>query len=105
MLQYGKKASAIIFRNNLDHGMYFPVVRFLTDEEEWITQQLNVGFKPPKREGTKLEVIYDPNDPTQVEIDSSFYLQTLPVVFMIGGIIMMILGFLQLFDLFILFES
>jgi len=83
LLTNGKKATAIIFKNNYSRsgtsgGMYYPVVRFLTDRQEWITQELNTGYLPAKPEGTKLEVLYDPDDPTNVVINSpgqlEFYL-------------------------------
>jgi hypothetical protein len=83
LVDYGKKATATIFKNNYDGsgsngGVYYPVVRFLTDRQQWITQQLNIGFSPAKKEGTKLEVVYDPEDPTNVQINSFFLLQILP---------------------------
>lgn len=72
----GKIADAVIFKNNfhssrLSGGTYHPVVRFLTDKQEWITQELSIGYSPAKEEGTKLQVIYDPEDPTNVEINST----------------------------------
>jgi hypothetical protein len=62
-------------------GYYYPVVRFLTDKKEWITQQLNIGQTPPMKEGTKVEVIYDPDEPTTVQINSRFLLEILPRLF------------------------
>src|SRR5882757_5441527 len=72
LLTTGKKAEAIIFKNHYKRGSdiefdaYYPVVRFLTDKQEWITQELSIGYSPAKKEGTKLKVIYDPDDPTNV---------------------------------------
>lgn len=102
LLVNGKKADAIIFKNNFDHtdsngGMYYPVVRFLTDKQEWITQQLSIGYFPAKPEGTKLKVLYDPGDPTSVEINSSFQLEILPRLFValgIGGFVFSMLEYL-----------
>src|SRR5690554_3506193 len=85
LLLNGKKATAIIFKNKLSgtgSGMYYPVVRFLTDKQEWITQELNIGYSPPLPEGKQLEVVYDPDDPTTVEINSSFQLEILPKIFL-----------------------
>lgn len=46
-------------------GMYYPVIRFLTKENEWITRQYNIGRYPSAyREGDKVVVFYDPDDPT-----------------------------------------
>lgn len=53
----GKKTTAVIFTNNYKsshptrRGNYYPVVRFVTEDEQWITQELNTGQNPPMREG------------------------------------------------------
>lgn len=98
LLANGKKAKAIIFKNNYyssqDGGSYYPVVRFLTDKQEWITQELKIGFSPPKKEGTKVEVRYDPDNPSTVEINSIFQLEILPMLFVAVGIF----GLLELLD-------
>jgi len=82
LLNNGKKAEAIIFSNNfktgVNGGVYYPVVRFLTDKQEWITQELNFGTNPKMREGRKLEVVYDPENPTDVQMNSTFMLEILP---------------------------
>ena len=104
LLTNGKKANAIIFKNNYSGsgssgGAYYPVVRFLTDKQEWITQELNIGYSPAKPEGTKLEVLYDPDDPTNVEINSSAQLEFLPRLFVVLGIAGLIFGVLEAFDI------
>lgn len=102
LLASGKKAKAIIFKNNYSRsngghsGVYYPVVRFLTDQQEWITQELSIGYYPAKKEGTELEVIYDPEDPTQVEINSAFQLEVLPRILVIIGFCGLLFGILEL---------
>ena len=104
LLKNGKKADAIIFENNFnstssDGGMYYPVVRFVTEKKEWITQELRIGYFPAKPEGTKLEVIYDKDNPTNVEINSRTQLEILPRIFVsigITGIIFLILEYLNI---------
>lgn len=104
LLTTGKKATAIIFKKNFhsgggaDSGVYYPVVRFLTDKQEWITQELDIGYSPAKKEGTKLEIIYDPDAPTNVEINSPFQLEVLPRIMVATGICGLIFGVLELFD-------
>ena len=99
----GRKAKAVIFKNNFDSSssgaVYFPVVRFLTDKQEWITQQLSIGYSPAKPEGTKLEVVYDPEEPTNVEINSAFHLEMLPRLFVIIGVVGLIWGTLEYADI------
>ena len=104
LLTSGKKAKAEIFKNNYSSsagfgGMYYPVVRFLTDKQEWITQELSIGYSPAKKEGTKLEVIYDPDDPTNVEINSTFQLEVLPRILVIIGVFGLVFGVLELLDI------
>ena len=103
LIANGKKAKAVIFKNNFDSSssgaVYFPVVRFLTDKQEWITQQLSIGYSPAKPEGTKLEVVYDPEEPTNVEINSAFQLEMLPRLFVIIGVVGLIWGTLEYADI------
>lgn len=96
LLQYGKKAQGIIFKNNSVKGVYYPVVRFLTDQQEWITQELNTGSTYPKKEGSKLEVLYDPDDPNQIELYSSIHLRVLPIMLIIVGLILLSIGLIEL---------
>ena len=105
LLKNGKKATAVVFKNNFrtetsgDKDLYYPVVRFLTDKQEWITQELNTGYSPAKKEGTKLEIIYDPNDPQSIQINSAFQLKILPRLLIIAGIVLLLFGFSELFDI------
>ncbi|WP_160143473.1 DUF3592 domain-containing protein [Chryseolinea soli] len=92
LVKNGKTATAVVFRNNFKtyleggSGLYYPVVRFLTDKQEWITEELSVGYNPKKREGAKLRVIYDPENPTEVEIHSILQLRILPLLFIVAGV-------------------
>jgi hypothetical protein len=95
----GKTAKAIVYKNNYHPdktgGTYYPVVRFLTEKQEWITQELNIGYSPARREGTKLEVIYDPEEPTTLEVNAPFPLIVLPRVLVAIGIVGLIFGALE----------
>ena len=104
LLSNGKKATAVIFKNNVkrsgsDGDLYYPVVRFTTDEQEWITQELSIGYSPAKPEGTKLEVIYDPEDPTIVEINAPFQLEIFPRLLTAIGIVGFIWASLEYLNL------
>jgi hypothetical protein len=104
LLKNGKKAQAIVFSNNFHAsdnggGVYYPVVRFLTDKQEWITQELNFGASPKKREGTKLQVIYDPENPTNVQINSTFMLEILPRMFTALGLMGLAFDTLEILDI------
>lgn len=100
----GKTTDAIIFRNEADYNrsnnvLYYPVVRFITEEKEWITQRLSTGYYPAKKEGITLSVIYYPEDPTKVSINAAFELKIMPVVFMAIGFIALVFGLLELFEI------
>jgi hypothetical protein len=103
LLVAGKKAKAIVIENNYDSseggGTYYPVVRFLTDKDVWITQQLNFGVNPAIKEGTRLEIIYDPEDPTRIQINSMFFLEVLPRFLLALGICGLTFAFLELFEI------
>jgi len=75
LLKKGKKAKGIVYSNTfkVDHrgdGLYYPVIRFLTDKNEWITQELNIGSNRPMNESEEIEVLYDPEIPTDIAINS-----------------------------------
>ncbi len=107
LIETGITTSGTIFKNNFkgaagfSHGMYYPVVRFLTERKEWITQELSIGRNPPIKEGSKVTVIYDPEDPTNVDIRSTFRQEILPRILLaigVAGIIIGLLGYLELIE-------
>jgi hypothetical protein len=73
--------------------------RFLTDKQVWITEELNVGYSPAKKEGTKLEVRYDPEDPSNVLTDSKLELEVLPRLLVGIGVFGLILLLLKLLEI------
>jgi hypothetical protein len=106
-----KKASAIVFRNelrysrnspfkepgkitfgNTEEAYYYPVVRFTTENGEWITQELSDGYQPALEQGTELEILYDPANPTSIVSNSEFKLTYLPYILMVLGFIGTIFG-------------
>lgn len=52
-------------------GSYFPTLEFGTADERTIRAETRVGTgRPPAQPGDEVKVIYDPDDPTNVRIDS-----------------------------------
>ncbi|MFK7951719.1 MAG: DUF3592 domain-containing protein [Ekhidna sp.] len=101
LVKHGRKAEARIFKNNFrrmttssEGGVYFPVVRFLTDKKEWITQELDIGYNPPKGEGEIVEILYDPDDPTYIQLNTMFILIFLPRIMIPVGLIGFVLSLL-----------
>ncbi|MEQ9091363.1 MAG: DUF3592 domain-containing protein [Balneola sp.] len=104
LLGKGIKARAVVYKNinksrNSDSGYYYPVIRFQTEDDKWITQELNFGQTNPKEVGTELDILYDPQEPTIVDINSKFRLEILPRVLVSVGLVALILGLLSYFDL------
>lgn len=104
LISHGKKAKAVVFRNNYkgvhnEQGLYFPVVRFLTDKQEWVTQELSIGQNPPMEEGKQVQVIYDPEDPSEVEINTIFRLEILPRFLVAVGLCGVIIGFIMYLEI------
>ena len=102
----GKKVKAFVFANRHEYnptnskmGLYFPVVRFLTEDKEWVTKKLDVGYNPPLEEGSRLKIIYDPDDPEYLQIDNSFMLEFLPRILVACGMIGLILSLMYYLEL------
>lgn len=75
LLKKGKKVKGIVYSNNfkMNHrgdGLYYPVIRFLTEKNEWMTQELNIGTNRPMKEREEIEVLYDPASPTDMMVNS-----------------------------------
>lgn len=100
LLRNGIKAEGIVFKNNFrgsinnKSGLYYPAVRFLTKKEEWITKELDIGQFPALEEGKKIQLIYNQENPEEVELNSTFRLEILPRIFVAIGVMMLILGLL-----------
>lgn len=98
---WGIKTEGIIY--SLEHsrhnGIYYPVVRFKTKEQQWITKKLDFGTNPPQHaEGSKVNLIYDPEEPENVNIDGDLQLIIVPRVLLIAGIICWAYVVLRLFE-------
>lgn len=102
LLSNGKKAKGIIFKNVKESSVsdrgnahYYPVVRFLTEKKEWITEKLLVGYSHAMKEGTEVDVLYDPDEPNNVVLDSTFQLVVLPRLLVALGILGFLTGILE----------
>lgn len=106
LLKYGRKTDGTVVKNvpsteisMKDDRCYYPVVRFINDKEEVVIKQLSIGYRPPMKVGTAVPIIYDPEDPTLVEIHSGFQLSILPKIFVGLGAVGAILAFLELLEI------
>lgn len=67
-----------------DNRHQYPVIRFVTSKNEWITQNYEIGFSLKGfRKGQKVNVIYNPSRPEDFTVNSgvnSVILYTLIVI-------------------------
>ncbi|MGB4771805.1 MAG: DUF3592 domain-containing protein [Chitinophagaceae bacterium] len=79
LIKTGKYAEGIIFEQdvNTDTSSYAntnPVVRFTTEDKTWITgrikQNISVSYTGQYKDGEKVAVYYDPEDPSRFYVAS-----------------------------------
>jgi hypothetical protein len=85
----GIKAEGIVYNltNSSDVDMKFqlPTIRFLTQDQEWITEEAKVGLPYGLyKKGQKINLIYDKNEPKEFFIISTIN-TTIPYLFLIAG--------------------
>ncbi len=100
LLLHGEKATAIIFKHTVKSdrkgNMYYPVIKFLTRDGKWIIQELSIGNNPPMGKGSEVEIIYDPENPTNVIINSTWRMVIIPRALLALGITGLVWGFMEL---------
>ncbi len=106
LLATGLKTEATVIRNEYKTtttaDFYHPVVEFKTNQLEIVVQKLGRGYKPAKAVGTKLQVIYEPDHPTHVQVDSLFQLRVLhwlAILLGSGGVIFTLLDWSGFFHI------
>ncbi|GAB1541887.1 hypothetical protein NUACC21_45600 [Scytonema sp. NUACC21] len=73
--------------------LYYPMVRFTTKSGEERIFESNTGSYPPRFSlDQRLEVLYNPHNPTSVEINSFFSLWGVAIVFTSLGSIFLVIG-------------
>lgn len=71
--------------------LYYPVIRFVTAEKEWVTKTYKMGSNPPAYEvGDKVKVVYDTADIEHFILDDWGSMLTWPIVASVG--VLLILG-------------
>ena len=96
----GIRVKGVIYSLALERNVYYPVVRFKTTEEVWITKKLEFGTNPSRySEGEKVLLLYDSENPNLVEISSESTLTIIPVILVMVGFSGIIYVILSLFDI------
>jgi Protein of unknown function (DUF3592) len=90
LIKIGKSAEGVVMRVVYDpdpnfSANYYPVIRFVTADKEWITKQHDVGGElNAYNEGDKLTIIYDPKNPENFIIDDTRSKLIVPLFIVIG---------------------
>ena len=71
---------------NSQNASYYPVIRYMTQDKEWITEKYDIGggLLNKYNEGDKVTVIYDPKDNTKFVLNDTTTKLTGPVFIIIG---------------------
>lgn len=97
----GIKAEGIVFDNEVGNQGYptYPIIRFLTDKQEWITKASKIAVPPGiYKSGKTVGVIYDKLEPTNFVIDDK-YTKVVPYVLIGVGTLFFVAGMVTLFVL------
>ncbi len=77
----------------------YPVIRFLTLTQEWITETANIGMFPGfYKKGQKVTVVYNQQNPKQFIIDSKTNI-LITYILLIIGCILILLGTYKLISI------
>lgn len=96
LLKNGAKVEGIVFSLEEEWGvgkerskLYYPVIRFVTIEKEWVTKRYGIGTNPAAyNEGDRVIVIYDKVDNEHFIIDNITTKLLGPVCIIIGVLLM-----------------
>lgn len=70
----------------------YPIIRFTTLTQEWITETANIGMFPGfYKKGQKVTVIYDQNSPKEFTLDSKTN-SFITLLFLVVGLLITTLG-------------
>jgi hypothetical protein len=106
LLKSGIKVDGVVFKleERLSSGtdrmlLYYPVIRYVTVDKNWITEEYDVGSNPSAyKEGDIVKIIYDPTDYKHFIIDNflskvlGWVLALIGVAILVGVLIYYILN-------------
>lgn len=86
-LQTALKADGIVVGMTGQSGSYFPVFKFTDSQGQEHRVESNAGSNPPSYQvGDKVQLLYDPNDPTDAKADTFWGVWILPVLLCLAGV-------------------
>ncbi|MFC0517822.1 DUF3592 domain-containing protein [Mucilaginibacter angelicae] len=92
LMKTGIQVEGIVFSiehevsSNDSMGLYYPVIRYLTLQNEWITKKYDIGISGSSayKEGDSVVVIYDPNENSVFTLNDTTS-KIIPLVFLLIG--------------------
>ena len=96
----GRTTDGIVYElsdaQNTSFNFSYPVIRFLTLKQEWITEPTKIGMFPGfYKKGQKVTVVYDEVNPKQFIIDSRIN-KAIVYIFLIAGCTLLLIGIYNL---------
>lgn len=86
----------IVPSKNIDSKANYPLIRFVTSEKEWITEEYNIsamfGFF---KKGQKVTIVYNPDNTREFVVKSPIT-SVVPILVMILGILILATGIYKL---------
>jgi len=97
----GAEAEGIVFdiveSDNINSHANYPIIRFLTSQKEWITEEYDISVTPSLfKKGQRVSVIYNPDNPKEFFIKSESAV-LMPVLAIILAIILLAAGLYKLY--------
>jgi hypothetical protein len=96
LLNSGERSEGIVFdlekSKNSDSNAQYPIIRFLTKKEVWITKRVDLGISfSTYEQGDKVSVIYNPKKPEEFMLESKWQMIASQVLLALG-IISLVIG-------------
>ena len=96
LLNSGERSEGIVFdlgkNKNSDSNAQYPIIRFLTKKEVWITKRVDLGISfSTYKQGDKVSVIYNPEKPEEFMLESKWQMIASQVLLALG-IISLVVG-------------
>ena len=107
----GKRVEAVVIKNNRKINTnnrrksnrvtysYYPVVEFQAEDDKYMGIELNYGFSYKTQVGKRINILYNPEKPTEVSVNNVFMLSILPWMFIVLGICGVVFSTLELMDI------
>jgi hypothetical protein len=87
LLKNGIRVEGRVIENHFSVSgqIYYPVIRYVTLEKDWVTKKYDIGSSPPAfKEGETVKVIYSPDNHEQFMLDNWHSKLFAPALIIVG---------------------